>query len=596
MIKRKFIRNVTVFILMFCCIFIFQNTVSAAALKLSYDGKTVNYTGASYKITINNKQINTDFPGIDFNKKTMIPLRAVFEHVGGTVVWNSKTQIMDITFNGIKLQFKNNSANATIDGKSVKLSYMAKKINDRLIVPVDFLKNMKDISYAIDTKTKTININLPTEGSVGKISGVTSGGKDVITLIMNNHKGYKAARVTEPDRIVIDFENVKSSEEVQTVKTDLDYVTGINYYGIDSNITRVEINLKGMDNFTVDTISGGCKITVEKPINTDMSYVNNFDRVYFSLKGIKLANTSSTITKYFKDEYDSENKRYTIIIPWSSSISLADEDFNINDSLLDSVKIYRDEETRDTKIEFNAKKELKFYTTFNDKRNQTEINLLEPAKEDERLVVIDPGHGGQDPGATKNSVTEKELNLAIALKLEELLKKNNVRTYMMRQDDTFVGLYDRPFIANELNATLFLSIHNNSIDNSKVRGTETLYYPEKDGDTSFTGEKFAQLIQDTLIKKVDTVNRKTVERPGLVVLKYTKMPASLVEVGFLTNPTDLSNLQNKTFQQKTAEALCDAILKSLERIEAEKKEVSEKAAEDVSEKVPEEVPDDVIQE
>jgi len=308
-------------------------------------------------------------------------------------------------------------------------------------------------------------------------------------------------------------------------------------------------------------------IIVKKPINAKFSYVNNFDRVYFYLKGIKLANVSSKITNYFKEEYDIKNNKYTIILPASSSLSFANETFNINDSLVNSIEILKDKETSDTHIVFNTKKEFKFYTSYNEKLNQTEINLLTPAKDDEQLVVIDAGHGGQDPGATNNSVKEKDLNLAIVLKLEELLKAKNVKTFLLRQDDTFVGLYDRPYIANALNATLFLSIHNNAIDNSKVSGTETLYFPEKTGDTSFTGEKFAKIIQDSLISNLKTVNRKTVERSGLVVLRHTKMPAALAEIGFLTNLADLKNLSSEAFQQKTAKALCYAIVKSLDKIE-----------------------------
>lgn len=384
---------------------------------------------------------------------------------------------------------------------------------------------------------------------------------DTTAIIKDDRTFVPAKYIVEAFGADINWDGSKRTVFVNTIKAPVPEEPAIDQSNNESNNQSNNENIGGEDDSNV---------IVEKPVKADLSYVSNFDRIYFSLKGIQLASVSSSITKYFTDEYDYENNRYIMTIPASSSINLADETFNINDSLVDTVNIFRDQDTGDTKIEFKTRKQFKFYTTYNEKRGQTEINLLEPAKEDERLVVIDAGHGGLDPGATNNSVNEKDLNLAIALKLEKLLENNNVKTYMLRQDDTFVGLYDRPYIANELNATLFLSIHNNSIDNTSVRGTETLYYPEKDGDTSFTGEKFAKLIQDSIINKISTVNRKTVERPGLVVLKYTKMPASLVEVGFLTNATDLSNLQNQTFQQKTAEALCDAILTSLGKIEAEK--------------------------
>lgn len=544
-------------------------TTATKALSFKYDGKTVKYTGITYKISIDNKEVKTDFPGIVFNKVTMLPIRAVFEQLGGKVTWNSKTELMDVTYNGIKLQFKNNDTKVNINGKTIKMSAPVKNINDRLIVPIDFFKNLQALTLITDDKAKSIVIS--SSGSVKEISSITSEGKDIVTLKMNNHKGFEVFRLTSPDRIVVDFKNVKSSEELQDIKTNLSMVSGIRFSALDKNSTRVVVDLEGMNNFSVESNNEGCKIIIEKPLNTKLAYENNFDRVYFSLEGIKLTSTSSTVTNYFTEEYDVENNKYTITIPYTSPISLADETFNINDSLVDTVVINRDKETNDTKIVFHTKKEFKFYTSYNDKRNQTEINLLTPAKDDERLVVIDAGHGGQDPGAAKGSVKEKDLNLAIALKLEKLLKAKNIKTFMLRQDDTFVGLYDRPYIANALNATLFFSIHNNAIDSSKTSGTETLYFPEKVGDTSFTGAKFAKLVQDSLISSLKTNNRKTIERPGLVVLKYTKMPACLAEVGFVTNSNELKNLINQAYQQKAAEAMCSAIVKSLEKIEIDKK-------------------------
>lgn len=571
MIKTADMKKLVIGIFLLCMILISQNTVFAAqTLTLNYDGKTEKYSGITYSITIDNKAVKSDFPGIDFNKVTMFPVRAVFEYLGGTVTWNSKTQIMDVSYDGNKLRFTNNSSTANINGKSIKLTAPAKKINDRLIIPVDFLKNLKDITAVTDSKAKVIKISTNPMGSVKEVSSTTSGTKTIVTLKMNKQKGYSAYRMTSPNSIVVDFKNVKVDAS-QNIKTNSPLIDGINVSAIDANSARITINLKSLDNFSVEAITDGCKITIEKPIDAKLSYENRYDRVYFSLKGIKLAEVGSTIKKYYTQEYDEKTFKYTLTIPASSSVSLAEEDFNVNDSRVDNFQIFRDEKTKDTKIVINAKQEFTYYVSYNETRKQSEINLLTPAAEDEMLVVIDAGHGGEDPGAVKGNAKEKDLNLAMALKLEKLLKEKNIKTFMLRQDDTFVGLYDRPYIANALNATMFICIHNNYIDSTSVSGTETLYYPEKNGDPSFTGEKLAKMVQDSLISKLKTVNRKTVERPGLVVLKYTKMPAILAEIGFLSNAKELKNLQDSAFQQKTAEALEEAIIKGLEKISAEKK-------------------------
>lgn len=547
-----------------------NQAAAAQTLTLNYDGKTVKYTSTKYKLTLNDKEIKTDMPGLILNKATMLPLRPVFEQLGGTVIWNSKTQVMDITYNGSKLQFTNNSATAKIDGKNVKLSAPAKKINERLMVPVDLFNNFENLKIFIDSKSSTVKISTDFMGTIKEVSSTVDGDKTIVILKMNNHKAFKYYRQTDPNRIVVDFENVKTSAEEQTVETDSELIDGINISASGDSSTRISINLTDFNNFSVETLTDGCRITIRKPLNTKLAYENNFDRVYFSIKDINLADVGMTVSNHFTEEYDPENNKYIMTIPASSSLSLAEETFNIDDSRISTVEIIRDQETKDTKIVFNTKQELKFYTTYNKTRKQTEIILLIPAKAGEVLVVIDAGHGGEDPGAGTGKIKEKDLTLAIALKLESQLREKGIRTFMLRQDDTFVGLYDRPYIANALKATLFLSVHINSSDSTKANGTETLYYPQQEGTVTFTGEKFANVIQDLLIKKLNTFNRKTVKRPGLVVLKYSEMPAALAEIGFISNSEEYKKLCDPSFQQKTAEALNEAVTVALERLEAEK--------------------------
>ena len=106
---------------------------------------------------------------------------------------------------------------------------------------------------------------------------------------------------------------------------------------------------------------------------------------------------------------------------------------------------------------------------------------------------------------------------------------------MIREDDSFVGLYERAFIANSLNAKLFLSIHNNAIGDPNFDGTMTLYNVKSSEGRDFNSYNFARIIQNSLLKTLGSKNRNLRERPDLVVLKATKMPAALAEIAFLTN-------------------------------------------------------------
>lgn len=195
-----------------------------------------------------------------------------------------------------------------------------------------------------------------------------------------------------------------------------------------------------------------------------------------------------------------------------------------------------------------------------------DYTLNEKAKE--KLVVIDPGHGGDEVGSEakqdgRTIAQEKDINLAISLKLNALLKQAGVKTYMTREDDSTVGLFDRPEIANNLNADLFVSVHSNSFTSPDAYGTETLYYPGGDASYGITSQRLAQLIQEEMVKELGTYDRGLKDGKEMVVIRKTNMPAVIAEVAFLSSPDDLAKLLDDSFRQKAAQAICNAIIRAL---------------------------------
>lgn len=181
-------------------------------------------------------------------------------------------------------------------------------------------------------------------------------------------------------------------------------------------------------------------------------------------------------------------------------------------------------------------------------------------------VVVDAGHGGRDPGAVYKGVQEKDLNLDIAKRLEKLLKEQGIQVYMTRTDDSFVNLHDRSALANNVNADLFASIHNNA-GMTSYSGSITLYYPSSViHGQSTTSKDIANIVQNELSGKLGSLNLGIQPRPNLVVLNSTKMPAFIAEVGFITNGKEMAKLNTATYRQNSAEALKNAILKVLKKI------------------------------
>lgn len=183
------------------------------------------------------------------------------------------------------------------------------------------------------------------------------------------------------------------------------------------------------------------------------------------------------------------------------------------------------------------------------------------------LVVIDPGHGGVDPGTSFSYLLEKNITLDIGLKLNRILKKAGISTLMTREKDQSISLNDRISLANEKKAALFISIHCNSFTDPNRNGTMTLYYPSKTlAYGSLVEKEYAKIIQQELIAGLQTYNLGIADRPNLAVLRRAQMPSVITELGFLSNIDDVALLDSKVFRFQCAKSLAKGILKSLEKI------------------------------
>jgi N-acetylmuramoyl-L-alanine amidase len=168
------------------------------------------------------------------------------------------------------------------------------------------------------------------------------------------------------------------------------------------------------------------------------------------------------------------------------------------------------------------------------------------------VIMVDPGHGGQDPGAVGvNGLREKDVVLPISLDVERLLEQQGVNVRMTRSNDNFISLNGRTTMANRAGADLFVSIHANAASSASARGVETFYYS--------TGRELAQSIQSSIIRRTGMTNRG-VKQANFYVLRNSSMPAVLIEVGFVTNSSDAAKLSNPTFRRQMAEAIAEGIL------------------------------------
>lgn len=178
-------------------------------------------------------------------------------------------------------------------------------------------------------------------------------------------------------------------------------------------------------------------------------------------------------------------------------------------------------------------------------------------------IVIDPGHGGKDSGAiaVDGYTYEKDLSLLVAENLMEKLNENSeINARITRTRDEYIKLLDRASVSNDNNADLFLSIHFNSSDNSSAKGIEVLYASEKNIAIKDTVQKhFANCLQKALIRETGAVDRGIKNTPAIIVLNKTKNVSALVELGFLSNESDLENIKDPDYIDKLAKGIYNGI-------------------------------------
>lgn len=175
------------------------------------------------------------------------------------------------------------------------------------------------------------------------------------------------------------------------------------------------------------------------------------------------------------------------------------------------------------------------------------------------VVVIDPGHGGQDPGTIGiGGLQEKDLVLPISLDVAEILKQQGIEVRMTRDTDNFISLQGRTDFANNIDADLFVSIHANAINLSRpdINGLETYYYKN--------GRRLAEIIHWSILNGVNISNRG-IRRARFYVLRHSIMPAVLVEVGFVTGAEDAPRLKNPTHRRQMAEAIARGIVQYIKQ-------------------------------
>lgn len=197
------------------------------------------------------------------------------------------------------------------------------------------------------------------------------------------------------------------------------------------------------------------------------------------------------------------------------------------------------------------------------------LDFVDPHEIYDKVVVVDAGHGGKNPGAVKQGISEAEINLAILLELQKLFENDgdeSIGVYFTRTTDCNPSYENRAGLANKSNADLFVSIHSNSTASgrmSSIRGVSVMYDEEK-ADEEKGSKQFAQICLEEMLSALGTLDKGLVEGHEIYIIRSAEMPVALIEVGFMTNQEELDNLNDPEYQKKAAGGIYQAITRALE--------------------------------
>ena len=173
------------------------------------------------------------------------------------------------------------------------------------------------------------------------------------------------------------------------------------------------------------------------------------------------------------------------------------------------------------------------------------------------VVVVDPGHGGKDSGAPGlGGVLEKDVVLPISKRLAAILEQHGIQVVLTRDADFFVDLAPRVELAQRVNATLFVSVHANSVDDRPdVNGLEVYYYD--------SGYNLAEVVRKSILQNISTIKDRGTRKARFYVLRKSAMPSILVETGYMTGREDNPRLATSEYQNRMADAIARGVLQYL---------------------------------
>ncbi len=505
----------------------------------------------TFLLNVNGEKLDLGKNAIFVKKNLMVPAKDFFEKAGFIYTFDAGGKNITAQYGKkIEVNFKYNDTGILVNGIRRELTSQMKRYDGRIYLPLEAVARNIGYGFAWDEKTKKLSIAPVIQRVQWK---ETPQGKAIEIESNLDISTFEYTEKTEPICSVITVPNtiVDIAESKITVKED--NVLGIKaeQFGNNSKITlflseKQESKVLVKDNIltiSYPPIIKGLKITEEgKSIVAEI----------FATKGIV------PDVKRFSDP-----DRIIIDIPNAIYKGPVFQEINKGGMLRMRASQFKTDPFI-SRIVFDLAKDLNIKASISENNKhfslvveKQEVKIKETEKIkilDKKVIVIDPGHGGEDTGAfgySGENVMEKDLNLKVAHKLARLLSDAGAIIQMTREDDRSVSLKSRVDFARTNDADIFVAVHHNAIYKPAISGTETYYYNRN-------SKLLAKLVHNNMVSKLRQQDRGLSRVKFFVVFKTT-MPSVLVEPLYISNPEEELLARDPIFQQRIAESIFNGI-------------------------------------
>lgn len=529
--------------------------------------------------------------------RAMVPLRFIGEALGAQVAWDGGTRTVRVTkesqqVTGVSYEHGRQRARITIAATGA-IPFEAKTLDrsgespDRLILDLIFatlatpqevyqvnqgnvtqvslgmIRTNPNIARVVVDLTEPVRFTVSRSPSKDKIyidlehqvTGIrfqTSPAGQMVHIDTSGPVDYEVHELSGPDRVVVDILDATLGRGVAPAlpvsSPPLRQVRAAQFQ-VNPDKARVVVDLERRSNYQITSTDRGLVIQFGSQVS---------DLAWQRLPGKAVVSYRLPYPVPYTVEHLENPHR--LVIELANTTFGSAVPYEVNNGVIDRITMENGQRPDGTPVG-RVILHLPYYlghTLTGSEPGAVTVELVASVLH-QKTIVVDPGHGGSDPGAIGPSgVREKRVTMEVAAILKRLLEEAGARVILTRTGDEDVPLYDRAEIANEQQADLFISIHANSFYTSSKNGAETYYYT-----TNPLSADLARAVHQAFVAGIGLADRG-VRSANFVVIREPVMPSVLLEMAFLSNPAEEKLLADPAFQQKAAQAILAGLTRFFE--------------------------------